>query len=75
MLVSKRILFEIGDIQLPDDDLVQCGSEFCAICNVDTEKCLSVVTEVLGRKNVCFEIFAIIQLVMHGTVSTMMMKL
>ena len=21
---------EIGDIQLPDDDLVQCGSEFCA---------------------------------------------
>ena len=34
---------EIGDIQLPDDDLVQCGSEFCAICNVDTEECLSVV--------------------------------
>jgi len=35
---------QIGDIQLPDDDLVQCGSEFCAICNVDTEECLSVVT-------------------------------
>ena len=56
----RRGFCEIGDIQLPDDDLVQCGSEFCAICNVDTEKCLSVVTEVLGRKNVCFEIFAII---------------
>ena len=40
MLVSKRILFEIGDIQLPDDDLVQCGSQFCAICNADTEECL-----------------------------------
>ena len=28
---------EIGDTQLPDDDLVPCGSEFCAICNVDTD--------------------------------------
>ena len=28
---------EIGDTQLPDDDLVQCGSEFCAIFNVDTD--------------------------------------
>jgi len=24
---------KIGDIGLPDDDPVQCGSEFCAICN------------------------------------------
>ena len=35
---------EIGYTQLPDDDLVQCGSKFFAICNVDTEECLSVVT-------------------------------
>jgi len=24
---------EMGDIELPDDDPVQCGSEFCVICN------------------------------------------
>ena len=35
---------EIGDIQLPNDDPVQCGSDFCVICNVDTEECLSVVS-------------------------------
>jgi len=35
---------EIGDIQLPCDDPVQCGSEFCVIYNVDTEECLSVVS-------------------------------
>ena len=35
---------EIGDIQLPNDDSVQCGSDFCVICNVDTEECLSVVS-------------------------------
>jgi len=23
----------MGDIELPDDDPVQCGSEFCVICN------------------------------------------
>ena len=23
----------MGDIVLPDDDPVQCGSEFCVICN------------------------------------------
>jgi len=33
---------ELGDIQL-QDDLVQCGSEFCVICNVDTEECLLLV--------------------------------
>jgi len=37
-------LVEIDDIQLANDDPVQCGSEFCVICNVDTEECLSVVT-------------------------------
>jgi len=35
---------EIGDIHLPNDDPVQCGSDFCVICNVDTEECLSVVS-------------------------------
>ena len=34
---------EVGDIQLQDDDLVQCGSEFCVICNVDTEEYLLLV--------------------------------
>jgi len=24
---------EMGDIELPDVDSVQCGSEFCVICN------------------------------------------
>jgi len=24
---------EIRDIELPDDDPLQCGSEFCVICN------------------------------------------
>jgi len=24
---------EMGDTELPDDDPVQCGSEFCVICN------------------------------------------
>jgi len=24
---------EMGDIELPDNDPVQCGSEFCVICN------------------------------------------
>jgi len=24
---------EMGDIELPDDEPVQCGSEFCVICN------------------------------------------
>jgi len=24
---------EMGDIELPDDDPVQCGCEFCVICN------------------------------------------
>jgi len=37
-------LVEIDDIQLANDDPVQCGSQFCVICNVDTEECLSVVT-------------------------------
>jgi len=23
----------MGDTELPDDDPVQCGSEFCVICN------------------------------------------
>jgi len=23
----------MGDIELPDDDPVQCGSEFCVMCN------------------------------------------
>jgi len=35
----------IGDIQLPGDDPVQYGSEFCVICDVDTEECLPVVTD------------------------------
>jgi len=29
----KENFVEIGDIELPDDDPVQCGSEFCVICN------------------------------------------
>ena len=33
MLTSNRIFIEMGDIELPDDDPVQCGSEFCVICN------------------------------------------
>jgi len=24
---------EMGDMELPDNDPVQCGSEFCVICN------------------------------------------
>jgi len=24
---------EVGDIELPDDDPVQCESKFCVICN------------------------------------------
>ena len=24
---------EMGDIELPDDNPVQCGSQFCVICN------------------------------------------
>jgi len=35
----------IGDIQLPGDGPVQCGSEFCVICDIDTEECLPVVTD------------------------------
>ena len=31
---------EIGDTDLLDDDSVQCGTEFCVISNVDTEKYL-----------------------------------
>jgi len=29
----KENFVEIGYIELPDDDPVQCGSEFCVICN------------------------------------------
>jgi len=44
MLVSKRILFRSVTYSYRMMIMVQCGSEFCAICNVDTEECLSVVT-------------------------------
>jgi len=29
----KQNFVEVGDTELPDDDPVQCGSEFCVICN------------------------------------------
>jgi len=29
----KHNFVEMGDIELSDDDPVQCGSEFCVICN------------------------------------------
>jgi len=29
----EQSFVEMGDIELPDDEPVQCGSEFCVICN------------------------------------------
>jgi len=29
----EQNFIEMDDTELPDDDPVQCGSEFCAICN------------------------------------------
>jgi len=36
--ILGHLCSQYGDIELPDDDPVQCGSEFCVICNVDTEE-------------------------------------
>ena len=30
---AEQTFVQMGDTELPDDDPVQCGSEFCVICN------------------------------------------